>query len=223
VSRLKARSALFFSRPDAAAKISAISAPASTANATFADYIARAQTLVGPTVFADGIAWSEVAIGDIARPFYPDGIDGSPPGPLSLPFASWSVFSTGLQLDLVLQDILSGTAGTPAPSVGCGNLGGVGLPPVSGGKTQLANGLQIFSGGTPIYRGNTLVGGIGVSGDGIQQDSMIAFLGVQNGPTTLNNAPTAMRADQLSPGGVHLRFVNCPAAPFLDSRTQNPC
>ena len=52
---------------------------------------------------------------------------------------------------------------------------------------------------------------------------MIAFLGVQNGPSTLNNAPTSIRADQLAPGGVHLRFVNCPAAPFLDSRVQNPC
>jgi uncharacterized protein GlcG (DUF336 family) len=223
VSRQKARSAVFFSRTDAATKISAIAAPASTGSGIFADYIARAQALIGPTVFADGLAWSEVAIGDIARPFYPDGIDGSPPGPLSLPFANWSIFSTGLQLDLVKQDILAGTVGGAAPSVGCGNLGGAGLPPVSGGKTQLANGLQIFSGGTPIYRGNTLVGGIGVSGDGIQQDSMIAFLGVQNGPTTLSNAPPAIRADQLAPGGIHLRFVNCPAAPFLDSRIQNPC
>jgi hypothetical protein len=52
---------------------------------------------------------------------------------------------------------------------------------------------------------------------------MISFLGIQNGPSTLNNAPTAIRADQLAPGGVHLRYVNCPAAPFLDSRVQNPC
>ena len=97
------------------------------------------------------------------------------------------------------------------------------MPPVSGGKTQLADGLQIFSGGTPIYRGTTLVGAIGVSGDGIQQDSMVAFLGVENGPSTLSNAPASLRADTLAPNGVHLRFVNCPAAPFLDSRVQNPC
>jgi hypothetical protein len=128
-----------------------------------------------------------------------------------------------LQLDLVRPDILAGTTGALPPPAGCGNLKGAGLPTLSGGKTQLANGLQIFSGGTPIYRGNTLVGGIGVSGDGIQQDSMIAFLGIENGPTTLNNAPAAIRADRLAPEGVHLRFVNCPAAPFLDSHIQNPC
>jgi uncharacterized protein GlcG (DUF336 family) len=223
VSRQKARSAVFFSRTDAAARINAISAPASTATGAFSDYITRSQALIGPTAFADGTAWSEVAIGDVSRPFYPDGIDGNPPGPLSLPFASWSVFSTGLQLDLVLSDILAGTTGAAPPAVGCANFAGAGLPAVSGGKTQLANGLQIFSGGTPIYRGATLVGAIGVSGDGIQQDSMVAFLGVQNGPSTLSNAPAAIRADQLTPGGVRLRFVNCPAAPFLDSRVQNPC
>jgi uncharacterized protein GlcG (DUF336 family) len=223
VALQKARSAVFLSRTDAAARINAISAPASTATGTFADYITRSQALIGPTAFADGIAWSEVAIGDVSRPFYPDGIDGNGPGSLSLPFPSWSVFSTGFQLDLVRSDILVGTTGASAPAVGCGNLGGAGLPAASGGKTQLANGLQIFSGGTPIYRGATLVGAIGVSGDGIQQDSMVAFLGVQNGPSTLSNAPAAIRADQLTPGGVRLRFVNCPAAPFLDSRVQNPC
>jgi Haem-degrading len=100
------------------------------------------------------------------------------------------------------------------------------LPPVSGGKTQLANGLQIFSGGFPIYRGNVLVGGIGISGDGIQQDSMVSYLGVQNGPSTLNNAPQPIRNDTLAPSagnGIFLRYVNCPASPFLTSDVQNPC
>src|SRR5439155_26801705 len=149
VSLQKARSAVFFSRTDAAARISAITAPASTDTGTFADYIQRARSLIGSTVFADGTAWSEVSIGDISRPFYPDGIDGNQPGPLSLRFARWSIFSTGLQTDLVASDILTGTTGAAAPAIGCANIAGKGLPPVSGGKTQLANGLQIFSGGTP--------------------------------------------------------------------------
>ncbi|MGH7095628.1 MAG: heme-binding protein, partial [Stellaceae bacterium] len=223
VSRQKARTAVFFSRTDAAAKISGITATSpSTSDGTFANYITRSQTLVGPTVFSDGIAWSEVALGDIARPFYPDGIDADPPGSLSLPFPNWSVFSTGLQVDLVARDILNGTA-NPPPSQGCAYNSGTELPLNSKGKTQLANGMQIFSGSAPIYRGNILVGGIGVSGDGIQQDSLISYLGAQNGPPTLNNAPAAIRADQLAPDGVHLRYVNCPAAPFINSSVQNPC
>jgi uncharacterized protein GlcG (DUF336 family) len=225
VSRQKARTAVFFSRTDAAGTISAISIPASTSTGTFADYITRSQSLVEPSVFADGFAWTELAIGEIARPFYPDGIDGNPPGSLSLPLAtSWSIFSTGLQTDLISGDVLSGASGAAPPAAGCANNGGSGeLPIVSGGKTQLADGMQIFAGSVPIYRGSVLVGGIGVSGDGIQQDSLIAFLGLEDGPVTLNNAPADIRADQLSPGGVMLRYVNCPPSPFLNSNVQNAC
>jgi uncharacterized protein GlcG (DUF336 family) len=237
VSRQKARSAVFFSRTDAAAKINAIPALASTVPGTFADYITRSQQFIEPTVFADGIAWSLVGIGDISRPFYPDGIDGNPPGTLSIPINRFSLFSTGLQLDLVAGDILTGVVtGNPAPASGCahtgitqaGGLGAPELPTASGGKTQIADGLQIFSGGFPIYRGNTLVGGIGISGDGIQQDSMISFLGLQNftdsgAATPITHAPAAIRSDNLAPGGINLRYANCPAAPFINSNVQNPC
>lgn len=232
VSRQKARSSVFFSRTDAAAKIAGISLfTGSTDTNTFADYINRSQALIGPNAFADGTAWSELALGEVARPFYPDGIDGNPPGSLSVPYAThWSIFSNGLQTDLISQDekqlvgyVFEGEP-PPKPKQGCAyNNGSEELPLASGGKTQLANGLQIFAGSVPIYRGGTLVGGIGVSGDGIQQDSMIAYLGVQDGPSTLNNAPDAIRADQLAPGGVGLLYVNCPANPFLNSNVQNAC
>jgi uncharacterized protein GlcG (DUF336 family) len=231
VSRQKARTAVFFSRPNAASTINAITISASTVTGTFADYITRSQALVRPSVFADGIAWSEVAIGAIARPFYPDGIDGNPPGSLSLPFGTrWSIFSTGIQTDLIAPDVLNLASGGPLPAAGCAHndypnnpIHGSELPIVSGGKTQLADGMQIFSGGVPIYRGNILVGGIGVSGDGIQQDSLVAFLGLEDGPVTLNNAPTAIRADTLTAGGVTLRYINCPPSPFLNSNVQNAC
>jgi uncharacterized protein GlcG (DUF336 family) len=228
VSRQKARTAVFFSRPDAAARISAITTPASTDTGTFADYILRSQSLIGPGAFADGVAWSEVAIGAVARPFYPDGIDGNAPGSLSLPFAThWSIFSTGLQTDLISTAVVDAVKGALDNRKirfkgGCGAQSGK-LPIASGGTTQLADGMQIFSGSVPIYRGNMLVGGIGVSGDGIQQDSMIAYLGLQYGPSTLNNAPAAIRADNLAPAGVELRYINCPAAPFINANVQNPC
>ena len=237
VSRQKARTAVFFSRPDTASTIKAITISASTDTGTFADYISRSRMLVEPSVFADGFAWSEVAVGEIARPFYPDGIDGNPPGSLSLPFGTrWSIFSTGIQTDLIVPDVVANVLdvvnnvdNAAPPAAGCAHnpiptiIPGVELPIVSGGKTQLADGMQIFSGGVPIYRGNILVGGIGVSGDGIQQDSLVAFLGLENGPDTLNNAPAEIRADQLSAGGVLLRYINCPQSPFLNSDVQNAC
>jgi len=45
------------------------------------------------------------------------------------------------------------------------------------------NGLITFPGGVPLYKGTTLVGGIGVSGDGVNQDEAVAFGGTENGFT----------------------------------------
>jgi hypothetical protein len=93
-------------------------------------------------------------------------------------------------------------------------------------SAALANGLQIFPGGVPIYRDHTLIGAIGVSGDGVDQDDMIAFLGVDRAARRLGgfgNAPADMRSDNLTPRGARLRYVGCPQAPFIDSSEQHPC
>ncbi|MCZ6889302.1 MAG: heme-binding protein, partial [Gammaproteobacteria bacterium] len=204
-----------------------------------ADYVTAVRVFLGqPTALADGaVAFSDRAGGNLSRPFFPDGIDGSPPGPFSKPAGAWSPFSTGLQLDLAINAILQhvlfvASAGALLPDVG-GNCAGVDLAddlssavPTPGLPLYAANGTQIFPGSVPIYRNATLLGGIGVSGDGIDQDDMIAFLGLHNAGAalgTVNNAPTAMRADQLTPMGVRLRYVQCPQAPFLDSSEDNVC
>jgi len=90
--------------------------------------------------------------------------------------------------------------------------------------------MALFPGSVPVYRGNQLVGGIGVSGDGIDQDDMISFLGLHNAGVrtgTVNNAPNEIRADRIvvAVGNrqVRLRYINCPFAPFLDDPTQNVC
>jgi uncharacterized protein GlcG (DUF336 family) len=224
VSLQKARSAVFFSRTTAGAEVIA-------ASPTVATYIANARTpaFLGANGFADGIAWSARALGNLARPFYPDGIDGNANGPLSRPFAQWSPFTDGLQLDLVSGNILAlagGGAAAPERCAGPQSFGGAGGLPLAGagGKTGLANGLQIFAGGVPVYRGSTLVGAIGVSGDGIDQDDMISFLGAARAGGGIGNAPTGIRADTLNPSGLgNLRYVNCPFQPFLDTTAQNVC
>jgi hypothetical protein len=111
---------------------------------------------------------------------------------------------------------------------GCAGHGGItaGFTAPANVVTQLANGTQIFPGSVPVYRGNDLIGGIGVSGDGVDQDDMISFLGLhQAGEAlgTINNAPASIRADQLTPQGVRLRYINCPQSPFLDSNEENVC
>jgi uncharacterized protein GlcG (DUF336 family) len=198
------------------------------------DYLARVRDFLGlPDALGDGaIAFTDRAGGNMARPFYPDGVSGNPPGPFSHPFEQWSPFQDGLQLDLVYNRLALHLA-FYLQQAGLGvSLDGTTLPALTDvpqnctGIERLPNGIQIFPGSVPIYRGNTLVGGIGVSGDGVDQDDMVSFLGIANAATllgTINNAPDAMRADTLAPGGAHLRYVQCPQSPFIGSTDQNVC
>ncbi|MFT5610086.1 MAG: hypothetical protein ACI9LU_000578 [Polaribacter sp.] len=199
VSLQKARTAAFFSRRDAGQIL---------IDAGHSHFVNSIRAFGLPTALADGIAFSDRAGGNLSRPFYPDGIDSNPPGPFSFPIDVWSPFNVGLQLNLVFNRLTS-------PGTGC-----TGIP-------NLPNGIQIFPGSVPIYRGGQLIGGIGVSGDGVDQDDMISFLGLHNAGLELggaiNNADPSIRADTLSPQGVRLRYINCPQAPFIDSTEAFPC
>jgi uncharacterized protein GlcG (DUF336 family) len=247
VSLQKARTAAFFSASGAAAFINGLpdaqylattSAGAALTSVALSRYPAAAQSFLGnATAFQDGaVAWSDRAISNLSRPYFPDGINGAPNGPLSLPAGQWSIFSTGLQLDLsinaILQHVLYVAGAVPSDvAPGCA---GVALPPtlaatptLPASNKRLANGLQIFPGSVPIYRGAVLVGAVGVSGDGVEQDDMIAFLGVQRAGAALNGsiqeAPVNVRADTLTPQGTRLLYVLCPQAPFINSTQENVC
>lgn len=232
VSLQKARTATLFSSRDAADFFRGITTPTQYVNPDLSpktqvmigDYVEAAQTFIGPQALSDGTAFSDRAGGNLSRPFYPDGIRGNPHGPFSKSIAGneWSVFSTGMQLDLslnsILQHVLFSLGATDQD---------VGPNCVASGAPRIANGTQIFPGSVPIYRGDTLVGGIGVSGDGVDQDDMIAFLGVHEAGEAMggaiNNAPKALRADRLQPGGERLRYIQCPQTPYIDSDEQQVC
>ena len=57
----------------------------------------------------------------------------------------------------------------------------------------LQNGITVFPGGVPVYKGGVLVGAIGVSGDGVDQDDMVASAGAELFPP-----PPGVRADELA-------------------------
>ncbi|MDH3591817.1 MAG: heme-binding protein, partial [Planctomycetota bacterium] len=57
----------------------------------------------------------------------------------------------------------------------------------------LQNGITIFPGGVPLYKGGVLVGAIGVSGDGVDQDDFVASAGADLFPP-----PTGIRGDELA-------------------------
>ena len=63
-----------------------------------------------------------------------------------------------------------------------------------------------------------------MSGDGVDQDDMVAFLGVDAaGLIGVGNAPPDLRADTLVPQGSRLRYVGCPQAPFIDDTARAVC
>jgi uncharacterized protein GlcG (DUF336 family) len=193
----KARTSNFFARTDAGTKLSM---------AGFGSYVTRAN--------ADGlslngaIAFSDRAIGFLHRPLFPDGINNTSAGPFSTSLSDWSPFNVGLQLDVVRTALV-------APPMMCKSAAyqkrGV-LPPCPCTTMgEIRNGLQIFAGGLPIYRGSTLIGAIGVSGDGIDQDDIVAAAGAD-----LFAPGPAIRSDQIFVRGVRLPFLKFPARPFLD-------
>ncbi|MBP7415966.1 MAG: heme-binding protein [Pyrinomonadaceae bacterium] len=198
VSVQKARTSNFFARTDAGSKLT---------TAGFGSYVTRAN--------ADGlsltgnIAFSDRGFGYLHRPLFPDGIDFTQEGPFSTSLTNWSPFNDGLQLDLIRTALT-----TPcAPRIkGRSPRGGVSIPvacPCSA-IPEVRNGIQIFAGGIPLYRGNVLVGAIGVSGDGIDQDDLIAAGGANNFAP-----PQTIWSDKFFVRGVRLPFLKFPARPFL--------
>ncbi len=226
VSLQKARTAAFFSNPVAGAQLEA-------ASPSVARYVQRVRSFLDdPAALTGTFAFADRSGGNLSRPYFPDGEVGTLAGPLSVERpGQFSPFMTGLQTDLVVQNLVQHLAfvvsngASPDTARGC-----TGLPAAPGGGKRIANGIQIFPGSVPIYRGGQLVGGLGVSGDGIDQDDMVGFLGLNNAGQRvggIGNAAKDMRADRIvvdiSGRSVRLRYVNCPFAPFLDDPRQNVC
>lgn len=184
VSVQKARTAAFYSSATAGALLRA---------AGFGSYVDRA---AADGLKLDGsVAFTDRAGGFLHRPFFPDGINNTAAGPFSTELNNWSIFNVGLQLDLIktnLQTVLSGGA-APCTSI-----------------PNLPNGIQIFPGSMPLYKNGVLVGAIGISGDGVDQDDLIAAGG------GAGFAPPAnIRSDQVFVRGVRLPFLKFPRSPNL--------
>lgn len=225
VSLQKARTAAFFSGSHAAGDLSA------DPSADVRSFVAATRAFLSdPAALTGKFAFSDRAGGNLSRPYFPDGQVGTANGPLSRPITRFNPFSTGLQSALVLSNLAEHVNYVVGASPTDTARRCTKLPDAASGQNRLQNGIQIFPGSVPIYRGSQLVGAVGVSGDGIDQDDMISFLGLHNAATTLGgsigNAPVGIRADNIVVAvgtGVRLRYVNCPFAPFLDTADQNVC
>lgn len=70
------------------------------------------------------------------------------------------------------------------------------------------NGIVFFPGSLPLYRGGQLVGGLGISGDGVEQDDYVAYFGGQG-----FRPPAAIQSDQFTVRGVRMPFLKFPRNP----------
>lgn len=127
-----------------------------------------------------GTAVTNRTIGFGAQPFFPSGIDGTDPGPYREIFD----FDTANPC----------TQGRQAANPN-------------------QNGIVFFPGSSPLYKedgaGNRiLVGGLGVSGDGVDQDDYVTAAGIVG-----FEPPEEIRADQFEIQGVRLPFFKFPRNP----------
>lgn len=79
---------------------------------------------------------------------------------------------------------------------------------------NLPNGMTVFAGSMPLYRGGVLIGAVGVSGDGIDQDDLVAA----SAAAALGGIflpPETVRADRSLHRGARLPMVKFPRNPAL--------
>ncbi len=85
-------------------------------------------------------------------------------------------------------------------------------PCTQGGQPPSPNqsGIVFFPGSTPLYRDGVLVGGLGVSGDGVEQDDYVTAAGAKGFAP-----PRGIRADRIVIRGVRLPYWKFPRNPTL--------
>ena len=153
-----------------------------------------------PTV-PSGAALTNRTFRYLSEPRFPEGIDGQPPGP-------FSVLTDGGSNPLTALNI-----GTPLPASAFQSVQGYDLfnPQTNfHDKTNPLNqdGIVFFPGSVPLYKDvsgtgtKVLVGGLGVSGDGVDQDDDVTF----SASLGFRPPPTTPRADQVFVRGVRLPY-----------------
>jgi uncharacterized protein GlcG (DUF336 family) len=121
----------------------------------------------------NGTATTTTALGFLSQPVFPPSIDGTAPGPLYA---------------LAIQNQ------RPQAATRLGN-----APSVPGRQ----NGLTFFPGAVPLYdAAGALIGGLGVSGDGVENNDVIAAGGAEG-----FEPPDAIRIDNYTFGGLRIPYL----------------
>jgi uncharacterized protein GlcG (DUF336 family) len=151
-----------------------------------------------------GVAFTNRTFRYLASPYFPEGIDEAPPGPFSILNGPGTNRASGLDV------------GPPLPASAYDNtvLGFDAFHPATNFRqtANLANqnGIVFFPGSSGVYRSFTLVGGFGVSGDGVNEDDFVTQGGILG-----YDAPDALRADRYYVSSVRLPYLKFPRNSLL--------
>ena len=153
-----------------------------------------------------GVAFTNRTFRFLAEPRFPAGIDGSDP-------PEFSILNNPS-----IDPATARNVGAPAVASAMNDtvLGYDAFNPGTNfhdTSTSLArqNGVVFFPGSTPLYKNGALIGGFGVSGDGVDQDDVVTFLGAQRFLPQQNNI---VAADQVFVDGVRLPYIKFLRNPF---------
>ncbi len=195
--------------PDADGVPAPILAVARTPGATFFSFDVALQKARTALFFSsNSMALSTRTVGFLAQNYYPPGLLGRAPGPLG-PETFKLDDSGAVRLETVGQQVQKSLPLLPLlpPSAAASADRFVTGPP----NTNLPNGITVFPGGFPLYRNGQLIGAVGISGDGVDQDDLI---GASSCGTEFD-APNKIRADQFTYDGARLPFAKFPRNPEL--------
>lgn len=136
-----------------------------------------------------GWALTGRTLGFGGQPLFPPGIDlNAPPTP-------------GPWFDLFVYDTLNPCTEGPGPSRGANR------------SFINQNGITWFPGSAPLYRNGQLIGGLGVSGDGIEQNDLVTAAGAAG-----FEPPSELRVDnsfiRVSGDNIRLPYLKFPRNPF---------
>ena len=143
----------------------------------------------------DTRAFTARTVGFMAQGTYPPGIGGTTPGIFLGLQERFSIITVPA---IAAVNTLNGAAFTTSVAV----------------NPNLPNGMTIFAGSMPLYRGGVLIGAVGVSGDGIDQDDLVAA----SAAAALGGIflpPENVRADRSLHRGARLPLVKFPRNPAL--------
>lgn len=177
-------------------------AVAKARNVTYYADAAKLQTIDQIPGIPKGTAFTNRTFRYASLPRFPQSIDNRPPGPFSILNDGGSSLINGSNI------------GAPLPASDFVSVQGYDAfhPGTNFRETTNPlnqNGIVFFPGSMPLYKDvngdgvKELVGGFGVSGDGVDQDDVVTFAGSKS----YRPPDSVLRADQTQPRGVRLPFT----------------